>query len=106
MHMAEQGTQQVTRNIRDNFLLKMANLLMPNAEAISDSLTTFFSPHRPLPLAAVILSQYAESTPSRVAHAWTRDERWRALLDSLPALPAELAKALKPRSPGFRLAPA
>lgn len=41
MQMAEQGTQQVTRNIRDNFLLKMANLLMPGAEAISESLSTF-----------------------------------------------------------------
>lgn len=90
IQMAEQGTQQVTRNIRDNFLLKMANLLMPGAEAISESLSTFFSPHRPLPLAAVILSQYAESTSSGVAHAWRRDDRWRALLDSLPALPAEL----------------
>lgn len=69
MQMAEQGTQQVTRNIRDNFLLKMANLLMPGAEAISESLSTFFSPHRPLPLAAVILSQYAENTSSHVAHA-------------------------------------
>lgn len=69
MQMAEQGTQQVTRNIRDNFLLKMANLLMPGAEAISESLSTFFSPHRPLPLAAVILSQYAENNSARVAHA-------------------------------------
>ncbi|WP_235380234.1 hypothetical protein, partial [Escherichia coli] len=68
--MAEQGSQQVTRNIRDNVLLKMANLLMHGAEAISESLSTFFSPHRPLPLAAVILSQYAESTSSGVAHAW------------------------------------
>ncbi|HEE9993721.1 TPA: type VI secretion protein VasK [Citrobacter braakii] len=102
MQMAEQGTQQVTRNLRDNFLLKMANLLMPNAEAISDLLSTFFSPHRPLPLAAVILSQYAESTPSRVAHAWTRDERWRALLDSLPALPAEL-KAQRTGRSGIRV---
>lgn len=102
MQMAEQGTQQVTRNIRDNFLLKMANLLMPGAEAISESLSTFFSPHRPLPLAAVILSQYAENTSSLIAHAWMRDERWRALLDSLPALPAEL-KAQRTGRSGMRV---
>ncbi|MBJ8678920.1 type VI secretion protein VasK [Citrobacter freundii] len=102
MQMAEQGTQQVTRNIRDNFLLKMANLLMPGAEAISESLSTFFSPHRPLPLTAVILSQYAENTSSHVAHAWMRDERWRALLDSLPALPAEL-KAQRTGRSGMRV---
>lgn len=102
MQMAEQGTQQVTRNIRDNFLLKMANLLMPGAEAISESLSTFFSPHRPLPLAAVILSQYAENNSARVAHAWMRDERWRALLDSLPALPAEL-KAQRTGRSGMRV---
>lgn len=95
MQMAEQGTQQVTRNIRDNFLLKMANLLMPGAEAISESLSTFSARHRPLPLAAVILSQYAENTSSHVAHAWMRDERWRALLDSLPALPAELRHSVQ-----------
>ncbi|WP_422388586.1 ImcF-related family protein [Citrobacter europaeus] len=102
MQMAEQGTQQVTRNIRDNFLLKMANLLMPGAEAISESLSTFFSPHRPLPLAAVIMSQYAEDTSSLIAHAWMRDERWRALLDSLPALPAEL-KAQRTGRSGMRV---
>ena len=102
MQVAEQGTQQVTCNIRDNFLLKMANLLIPGAEAISESLSTFFSPHRPLPLAAVILSQYAENTSSRVAHAWMRDDRWRALLDSLPALPAEL-KAQRTGRSGMRV---
>ncbi|MFJ7172717.1 ImcF-related family protein [Citrobacter freundii] len=103
MQLAEQGTQQVTRNIHDNFFLKMANALTQNAEAISDALSAFFSPHRPLPLAAVILSQHVESTlSSRVAHAWARDERWRALLDSLPALPGEL-KARRTGRSGVRV---
>lgn len=102
MQLAEQGSQQVTRNIHSNFLLKMANALTQNAEAISDALATFFSLHRPLPLAAVILSQHVESTSPRVAHAWARDERWRALLDSLPALPAEL-KAQRTGRSGMRV---
>lgn len=41
MQLAEQGSQQVTRNIHSNFLLKMANALTQNAEAISDALATF-----------------------------------------------------------------
>ncbi len=44
MQLAEQGSQQVTRNIHSNFLLKMANALTQNAEAISDALATFFQP--------------------------------------------------------------
>lgn len=43
-----------------------------------------------------------ESTSPRVAHAWARDERWRALLDSLPALPAEL-KAQRTGRSGMRV---
>lgn len=63
--LAQQGTQQLTLNIRDNFLLKMANLLTHSAAAISDSLTTFFSAHRGLPLAGVIFSLSVEGTTSR-----------------------------------------
>ncbi|WP_423250615.1 ImcF-related family protein [Citrobacter gillenii] len=100
--LAQQGTQQLTLNIRDNFLLKMANLLTHSAAAISDSLTTFFSAHRGLPLAGVIFSLSVEGTTSRVVHAWTGDERWRALLDSLPALPAEL-KAQRTGRSGMRV---
>lgn len=82
MQLAEQGSQQVTRNIHSNFLLKMANALTQNAEAISDALATFQPASASAAGGGHLESACGKYFTARGA-CWARDERWRALLDSL-----------------------
>lgn len=94
--LVEQGTQRIMQNINHNFLLNLVDFLTHNHKGISDSLATFFSPHRQLSLAGIVFSQASSVPARRVRHAWIQDPRWDALLDSLSKLPPGL-KAKKTR---------
>ena len=97
--LIERGTQALLRNTQHLFLLSLASFMRHGGQQqLVGVLSPLMSGHRPLPLAGMVFSTAATAgSRSTLAHAWTRDNRWQDLLDSLHQLPAEL----KPKSLGW-----
>ncbi len=90
------GVMQVCKDIRHNFLLRLAELLSGESTRIAGVLGVLLNPYRPLPLAGLVFSP--PSSPGMSAsHRWKKDARWDALPEKVSALPGRL----RPRRPGF-----
>lgn len=89
--LIEQGTQQVSHSTHHQFLLQLADQLARRPDSVAEPLATLLNPYRPTPLAGVIFSPASVDAKRTVKHHWGKDNRWDALLHSLPSLPASLA---------------
>lgn len=94
--LTDNGVRQVCNDVRHNFLLRLAELLVSETERVTSVLGALLNPYRPLPLAGLVFSP-----PSTVgmsgSHRWKKDARWAALPERISQLPA----GLRPRRPGF-----
>ncbi|QIU92303.1 type VI secretion protein VasK [Yokenella regensburgei] len=84
------GTQQVCGSQEHRYLLELLTQLTTSPQSLSQPLSVFLNPYRPLPLAGVMFSQPAPDAARAVPHHWGKDHRWDTLLASLTALPAGL----------------
>nr|WP_320337988.1 ImcF-related family protein [Citrobacter werkmanii] len=91
-----QGVQQICGHFRYHFLLSLADQLTRFPGRVTDTLSTFLNPYRPLPLAGILFSTLPQGAVRSVSHHWGLDNRWRAIPDSVMALPA----GLRPRKSG------
>ena len=85
------GTQQLSADPRQPFLLQLAAQLAHNPAPVAGPLGMLLNPYRPLPLAGVMFSPASVNAGRSVPHHWGKDNRWDVLLDSVARLPAGLA---------------
>ena len=95
--LTSQGLQQTCGEVKHNFLLLLADLLIREPESVTAPLSVMFNPYRPLPLAGVVFSQPSAGAERAVTHHWGMDKRWDILPESVRTLPA----GLRPRKPGI-----
>lgn len=95
--LTTRGLQQTCGEVKNNFLLTLADQLIREPNSVVVPLSVMLNPYRPLPLAGVVFSQPSAGAERAVPHHWGMDKRWDALPDSVRALPA----ALRPRKPGL-----
>ena len=91
-----QGVQQICGHFRHHFLLSLADQLTRVPARVTGPLSTFLNSYRPLPLAGVLFSTSQQGAARSVSHHWGLDNRWRAIPDSVLALPT----GLRPRKSG------
>lgn len=90
-NLIEQGTQQISHSPHHQFLLQLADQLARRPDSVAEPLATLLNPYRPSPLAGIMFSPASVGAKRSVKHHWGKDNRWDALLNSLPSLPADLA---------------
>ncbi|MGL4430115.1 MAG: ImcF-related family protein [Silvania sp.] len=95
--LTSQGLQQTCGEVKHNFLLTLADLLIREPESVTTPLSVMLNPYRPLPLAGVVFSQPSAGAERAVTHHWGMDKRWDVLPESVRTLPA----GLRPRKPGI-----
>ena len=96
--LIEQGTQQVLKDPRHDFLLRLADtLLQGGIERLQTGLAVFMNPYRPLPVAGVMFSLPLIGSGRTAPHSWGTDNSWQTVLESVKQLPA----ALLPKRVGF-----
>ncbi|WP_312982770.1 ImcF-related family protein [Atlantibacter sp.] len=95
--LTSQGLQQTCGDVKQNFLLALADQLIREPESVTAPLSVMLNPYRPLPLAGVVFSQPSAGAERAVQHHWGMDTRWDVLPDSFRTLPA----GLRPRRPGM-----
>lgn len=95
--LTSQGLQQTCGEVKHNFLLMLADLLIREPQSVTVPLSVMLNPYRPLPLAGVVFSQPSAGAERAVPHHWGMDKRWDILPESVRTLPARL----RPRKPGI-----
>ncbi|QMR42793.1 ImcF-related family protein [Klebsiella aerogenes] len=95
--LTTRGLQQTCGEVKNNFLLTLADQLIREPNSVVAPLSVMLNPYRPLPLAGVVFSQPSAGAERAVPHHWGMDKRWEALPASVRTLPS----ALRPRKPGL-----